>query len=371
MHEKIQHLNENEIENVIAMYENETIKIKDIIEKFSIDVQPSQLVRILPPSKTDDICIICGEPLFAKRKARSQSEYGHKQQDKFCLKCNHYEYAKIGGKQEKCNCEGCIQKEKEIEEQKRETLRKVYAPKTKINFNDLELEDQISLLFILFTNRNRNISVVAPMEEDDIISPKIDRLLEIGAISVSPDSSLDAFNKEKFPYIYLRNRVMYNVNVVFDEGILELINRNEYFLTHAHRENLIQLFKKYIYEDLVAKYDDLLTERKLNLYISEPANTRFNNLVDKISYSQILRLCYKSAVFLSDRVVRDTMSREKANNTALMNVCRFYENAEIGNWSLYHAKIEHLNPELFFFIKKVLNEDESILTKVPNVDIFR
>ena len=58
----------------------------------------------------------------------------------------------------------------------------------------------------------------------------INRMIEIKAISVSPESEIEAFCEEDFPNKYYVAKVDYDVNVIFDETTLHKINNNTYFL---------------------------------------------------------------------------------------------------------------------------------------------
>lgn len=48
---KLEHLTEEQIEEVITMYKDKSIRLSNIISKYNIDVKPSGLLSILPPIK--------------------------------------------------------------------------------------------------------------------------------------------------------------------------------------------------------------------------------------------------------------------------------------------------------------------------------
>jgi hypothetical protein len=114
----------------------------------------------------------------------------------------------------------------------------------------------------------------------------------------------------------------------------------------------------------------MLEDRRLQLYISEEANNSFIDLIDKISYTQILELCYRVAVFFSDKVLVGDIKKFVANKAVLSNVSKFYNNAIEKDWTLKHAEIDYLEDELDFFIHRVLNKDISILKEVPSVELL-
>lgn len=368
---KLEHLTEEQIEEVITMYKDKSIRLSNIISKYNIDVKPSGLLSILPPIKTDEVCAICGAYLYQKLKPRT-GYASDSQKDKFCLECGHWVYAKSIWETKKCTCEGCKAIAKAEEERKKKQIQEIYSKeKAQINFTELTLSDQIKLVYVLMNNSFHNVSEIAPMEPEGKWIQYINRLTEIKAISVSPESAVNAFCKENFPNEYYVAKVQYNVNVIFDDEILYKINNNSYFIENSNEEELIILLKKYIYDDLIRQFEDMLNSRRLQLHISENANDKFIELIDKISYTQILTLCNRVAVFFSDKVLTGNMSKSMAKNAALLNVSKFYDGAIQSDWTINHAEICHIGKELQFFIERILNKKTTILKDIASAENLR
>lgn len=368
---KLEHLTEEQIEEVITMYKDKSIRLSNIISKYNIDVKPSGLLSILPPIKTDEVCAICGAYLYQKLKPRT-GYASDSQKDKFCLECGHWVYAKSIWETKKCTCEGCKAIAKAEEERKKKQIQEIYSKeKAQINFTELTLSDQIKLVYVLMNNSFHNVSEIAPMEPEGKWIQYINRLTEIKAISVSPESAVNAFCKENFPNEYYVAKVQYNVNVIFDDEILYKINNNSYFIENSNEEELIILLKKYIYDDLIRQFEDMLNSRRLQLHISENANDKFIELIDKISYTQILTLCNRVAVFFSDKVLMGNMSKSMAKNAALLNVSKFYDRAIQSDWTINHAEICHIGKELQFFIERILNKKTTILKDIASAENLR
>lgn len=368
---KLEHLTEEQIEEVITMYKDKSIRLSNIISKYNIDVKPSGLLSILPPIKTDEVCAICGAYLYQKLKPRT-GYASDSQKDKFCLECGHWVYAKSIWETKKCTCEGCKAIAKAEEERKKKQIQEIYSKeKAQINFTELTLSDQIKLVYVLMNNSFHNVSEIAPMEPEGKWIQYINRLTEIKAISVSPESAVNAFCKENFPNEYYVAKVQYNVNVIFDDEILYKINNNSYFIENSNEEELIILLKKYIYDDLIRQFEDMLNSRRLQLHISENANDKFIELIDKISYTQILTLCNRFAVFFSDKVLTGNMSKSMAKNAALLNVSKFYDRAIQSDWTINHAEICHIGKELQFFIERILNKKTTILKDIASAENLR
>ena len=369
INEKLEHLTETQIEEVVTMYMDKSIKISDILSKYNIDVKPGGLLKILPPVRTNDVCVICGEFLYKNIEARTAYSYSGEQSDRFCLNCGHKEYANNGWRRKKCDCNGCKAIEMMEYERKKKEIRKTYETENdRIDFAELILADQVKLIYLLFNNSFHNTSQIAPMEVKENWIEYINRMVEIKAISVSPESEVEAFCEDDFPNKYYVDKVHYDVNVIIDEATLHKINKNTYFLECSEDEELITLFKEYIYNDLIIKFEEMLEARRLQLHISENANNRFIELIDKISYTQILALCNRVAVFFSDKVLIGDMTKSVAKNAALLNVSKFYDRAVESEWTLNHAEIDYVGRELNFFIEKVLNKDITILKDVASVE---
>lgn len=286
-----------------------------------------------------------------------------------CIKCNHKQHTNIWGEMEKCNCDGCetlrLQKQKE----KKQLIEEVYTGEAdKISFEDMALSDQVILINLLLSNPLRNTSQVEPFKDSHKMIHILNRLLDIHAISVSSESNIDAFYAENFPHRYDVTLVKYNVNVSFIDETVRQINKRKYFIDNSDPEELIFLYKHYIYIDIIQKFSEMLKDRRLSLKITKDADNKLRELINILSYSKILGLCLRVAKFLSDKVVVGDMPSYVASNAALGNVSKFYERAIDFGWNLMEAEFEEAGDELAFFIEVIMGKDLSILQDVATVD---
>ena len=217
----LRHLSEEEIKEVIRMYHDTTIKLVDIIEKFNIKAKPSTFAKILPLVKCEDTCIFCGNNLMHKVQNRYDINRGSEIEDKFCPECGHHEYS---GRRSTCNCDGCQKVKEEENQRKKELIRETYSIKREFRkLEDLEFEDQMKLVYVLIKNPLHNISNIAPIVvytddvDKDIYVEYLRRLVSTNIISVSPDSDINAFNEKNFPSTFWLDRVIYDVNIEFNE----------------------------------------------------------------------------------------------------------------------------------------------------------
>lgn len=369
VHEKLKHLTEEEINEVIALYQDKEVKVKDIISKYKIDIKPAGLVKILPPAKIDKMCPYCHQNMYWDLKARGGYTPSVDKSTIFCLNCGHKEYPERWGYREECNCINCLEiKEKKRQERQNMIYEQYQKEHKKVQFNTLMLEDKVILIYILMNNPNQNTESIAPCRNSKEWIRKLNRLLYMGIISVSPRTDMEAFTEEDFPNEVYVAKATYDINVIFDDDEVLQINKGEYFIHSHEAEELLSVLKKYIYDDAMEKFSNMLEERGLSLYKSEDANNKFIQLLDEISYTQILYLCERVARFFSDRVLTGNMSKSLAKNAALINVSKFYKRAIELQWVIYHYDYEKAGEELSFFVERILGKPLSILKDVPTVE---
>lgn len=301
LNEKLSHLSEQDVEEMIKMYCDKSIKIQDIIDKYKVDVNVSRFKKILPPIKTDSVCKICQQNLYKKIDGR---DHLTKEKDMFCLNCGHNEYIKNRYFEERvCECRGCIEIRNRILEEKREQIREEYTTDiAPICFEDMELSDKIKLIYILSHNKYKNYYEISSVPNSEINIKYLRRLHDIRAILVSPESDVSAFPEEDFPKSFYINKVSYDVNVDFKEGTIEMLKNRKYFVESVDIDILLRILKIIIYNDLIEQFKDKLEKRRLELHISESAKEDFIELIDEISYTQILWYCERVAVYFSDIV---------------------------------------------------------------------
>jgi len=178
---------------------------------------------------------------------------------------------------------------------------------------------------------------------------------------------LNTYGKEEDTYIP-EFEVTYKINVSLSDEDWLAIQKGKYFVEHVEKDKLICILRHFLYLDLMEKFEQMLNDRNLELYISEPANMQFIALLDVISYNQIETLCYKVARYLSDKVLVNEIGSEYANKIALGKVSKFYENAKSKGWVLNSRPVQEVGTELFFCITRILGKDLRILNEVVSVE---
>ena len=110
---QVSHLSDDEIEKLIKDY-YDGVKIKDIIEIYKIDCQPSSFRKILPAIETEQVCLYCNHKLQIQYLSRNYSSFNT---ELICPECGHEP------ENEYCPCNTCRERareEKRKEQQKKE-----------------------------------------------------------------------------------------------------------------------------------------------------------------------------------------------------------------------------------------------------------
>lgn len=379
-HEKLQHLTDEEIQEIIELYSDPSIKTTEIIQAYNLDVQPSALLRIFPPTKTDEVCIYCGNPLYHKVPSRSASSYEREHPDKFCLVCGHTEYVKSSyGLMKQCQCKECkarakIKKQQELDrlrrekEEKKAKIQEVYGIEhDRIKFDDMDLDDQIALWYLILNNQAHSSTKTLPTDDEACVE-YIKELLATGALSVDPTSDPDAFSQENFPYKARVTQINCLINVEFTVEELTALNNNEYFINTWTYDALMDSYKDVLCNDLLEQYNSLLEERSFSLHYSAETKQKFIDQLDRFAYTQMRRICYYVAKNLTDQVTTRKLPRYMANNKSLSDVVSWCNHAYENDWDVAYSNPYYLTSKLMFFVKHILNKDIDILDDIANAE---
>ena len=91
----ISHLTEDEITELVNQY-YDGVKVKELIERYSIDILSSKLVSVFPLVRLDVTCEFCDVPMVTKLNSKNSYEQ-LSQKDVICPVCHHLQNSL-------CNC---------------------------------------------------------------------------------------------------------------------------------------------------------------------------------------------------------------------------------------------------------------------------
>jgi len=164
----ISHLTENEITELVNQY-YAGVKVKELIEKYNINILASRFVSVFPLVKVNIKCEFCDVPMITKLNSKSSYEK-LSQKDIICQECQHLQ-------SRPCNCSKCKEKSKlkELEKKHKQDI----LNKKKIAFleqiqdtpfvreEDLSLTDKIYLASLLRECLHENAEYIEKINQKD------------------------------------------------------------------------------------------------------------------------------------------------------------------------------------------------------------
>lgn len=353
---KLEHLSKEEIEGLMNRYYNNE-KVKDLIEEYKIEINPSILYTIFPPMICKDkVCIYCGKPMLIKRT--SKSSYRYNINNAYCINCGHEDsYV--------CNCSHCVERRK-IEKVKREEEQKKIAQRKRNLINDtydlnkhnpvsieqLGFREKVFLGALLRTALSENMKIIKPLEvAERSLAPTLVYTKEIlrtlcynDIVLVSPDSIIEAFpdssDEEEFPLVYYINKVNYVLNIEnkenYEEDVADLINPKD--MNEEDKNEALIIWKEIALDECLEYFKYQMDKVKFDFNPGEKTITVFKDLLEHFSVAQIYGIIYK-AIANATRYYQETnIARKQAANSVIGNCQRYGEKAIVEKWDLakYH-----------------------------------
>lgn len=362
----IEQLSEETLAQLINDYQNleSGLTVKDIIEKYDIDVLPGVLGKKLPPKKTNEICPYCNTTMVAKIRNR------HSTDSPKCVICGHKvsEFAWV-----KCHCKNCQLAESQLNEKKKQIIADYYAKgRTQRLLSELCLKDQYYLIELAMVSGGRVNKIDSRQIRD---FPKYRKVIEefcfLKILSVSAESDISAFcMDDDFPAKYNPEKVIYDVNVIISEEEIDAINNRAYFTSLDCKAEKWKLLLEIMHQDVLERFKDMLSERGLGHEIYTECEKSFMDLYYELSYAQIISLCFQVARYALDKVQTGQMKRYNVPKLALKLVVTFYEKRKQNGWRTANSDISYAGGELIFYIKWVLGKESSILNEVITIDMM-
>lgn len=350
---------EKTISEIAELYDSGE-KIVNIIEKYQLEISPGQMTYFLPRISTEYICPYCKVPMLKRRNRNTRSWVTEKI---ICGICGHIYTNGFG----RCYCENCKKRVIDAIQTDKQIIRTNYEaliPIKKLEFGELKFSQQC-MLYILYYMEEiySDLEVIQSSALQSRLKMElISQLKNDGILYVSPESDLNAFARENFPYAYDDSLVDYFVNVHFSSEE-KLLIANRMFSTNedVFTDEVKELIHKFMYEDLLDNFEELLNERNIAFAPICKQLREFYDLLNELSYTQLRFLCYKVAVFYSDGITTGKFYKGKVPKQVLASVPTFYHNTMKKFGSVYKSNIEYVGEQLRFLIESVLKKDINIL----------
>ncbi|EXJ24506.1 hypothetical protein ADIAL_0021 [Alkalibacterium sp. AK22] len=202
-----------DILKILVDYYEKKRTLKDIARDIEEDIQSSRLRKHFPKVKTTLTCMYDGTPLYKQLpNKQTYQKQGLDTAVPYCLECGHQHL-------EMCECEHCVRDQ-------REKIKKAYPQQAEKLIEGCSLFEKVVLATVLqgmFVN-NINNRFGSFEDYDDNYHPlfidsadasrKLQHLFSKGIISVSSDSNMSAFVRDRtFPQRMYPNLVYWQLNV--------------------------------------------------------------------------------------------------------------------------------------------------------------
>lgn len=378
MDERLAHLSEQQVEELIERYYNNE-KVKPLLEEYKIDVKPSQLVKLFPPKVTDVICPYCNIHLEIKRSTRY---YSWSKDEAECPACKHVN-------ESRCRCENCKEKEfiriQKGRKEKQDLLDSILnlTEEGRVEFETLTFDDRVYLGALLREGLSEDFTYIKPIQ--DFVNPFVPTLsysLEVlkdlwekKLIVIHPESDPDCFeniNAETGNFNYNPYGVKWALNVKVKDAPFETAAQ-----ALIMPENIIEPELSYIFWKKVAlleaiEYFSYSMTSVLGVEYSagDKTVTVLSDMLNHFSVSQIYSIIYRSVNNALRFKVERSVSKIYAANTVIGNAQSFAERAKIKNWEIQHySRLKELPESALsrFFFERVLKIGSDGFFKTPRI----
>jgi len=365
MDERLAHLSDTQIEELIERYYNKE-KVKDLIEEFEIDARPSQLVKLFPAKVSDDLCPYCDINLVIKRSSR---DYNWKNETPKCPECGHENSGF-------CRCSNCREREQlraqNEKQEKQELLDSLLQidEDNKVDLDELSFEDKIYLGAFLREGISEDFNYIRPIESfnnplaptHDYSSEILEALRKKGVIVIHPSSDYEYFEDidiETGSFRYYPYKVKWALNVKKD-GLTKvplvdsLLNPDE----KVQSDEAYQIWRKIsLHESLEYFYHSVNNILGVEYSPGEKTISVLNDLINDYSVSQIYTIIYRSTNNALRFQVEQGVSRKHAANTIMGNAQNFAERAKVNKWDIQrYNRLKELPESALskFFFERIL-----------------
>ncbi|HAS44895.1 MAG TPA: hypothetical protein DCS93_30725 [Microscillaceae bacterium] len=343
--DKLAHLTEGEIEDLIQRYYNKE-KVSDLINEFNISLNPSQLIKHFPPEISDIECRYCDIKLIKPRKSRDS--YSWNKTEASCPKCGHRENLF-------CPCDNCYEikkqkKEKELQE-KQHLLSQLFAidEEGKIELTALTFTERIYLGALLREGVSEDYNYIRPLREflnpfapmANFQAEIIGHLLGNRVILIHPNTDaefIEITDPKQDSFGYYPDKVTWYLNVRSNDLnkvplIESIINPSE--LNELEFEEALMLWKKIALHESI-EYFRYSIHHTLGIEykIGDKTISVLKDLINDYAVSQIYGIIYKSTNNALRLQAEKGISKKHAANTIIGYAQSFGERAKVNHWDL-------------------------------------
>lgn len=387
---QISHLSDDETEQLLKSYYNDS-RIKDIIEAYKINCQPSSFRKLLPALETEQLCPYCNSRLIIQYLPRN---YSLNNTQLICPECGHEPES------EYCHCNTC--REKARQEMLKEQQRKnEYALKIKQenerlvrellysgenqerDIDTLSFEERIYIGAVLREGIDEEYNIIKPFKQfrmpiapTPMLSREITNILyKNNIIRIYPETDLECFTDidiEKKTYSFYTNEVYWQLNLkstyldkvtLIDSLINPFEEINIYEAYCQWRKIALNECLEYLLYNIEAMFG-------ITYKVGDKTTGVLNDLLNEYSVGQIYYLIYNA----TNKALRFKEENCVGNNHAANSIIGYMqslgERAQNNHWDLNnYSRVKDCPQSLVskFFFERILKINELGFTQKPHI----
>lgn len=285
--------------------------VKKWLKEHDVDTSHTSIHEHFPPEELEERCDQCGEKLYKKRLARSNTNEDDLKASVYCPACNHRPNV------DKCECEKCKQKPERLEEERRSAVKEYCEnrAKQKKPFSELSFCAKVFLGVALRASSSPDLKRINPIVDALCkVVPSggnckwyiMDTLAREKSISPSPDAPIDAFCFEKgIPVTYYPARMLFNLNIETDwsDYSLYLNLTSPSYFSKDDKDAAIQLWREIASYECQEYLEYQLDLFDFNYVFEKRTDAIFLSLLYDYSVSQIYSIIWASVSKLLREIV--------------------------------------------------------------------
>jgi hypothetical protein len=383
--EKISHLNNEQIENLIYRYYNGE-NTTNLIKEYNLNVRSSDLYKIFPPIVHSDIlCPYCNIPMISQRVSRSS--YSEDYINSICPQCRHkYFY--------ECDCCECKKIKENIRLEEENTKRMLIIDLAEFQRNNIDfqhyellsLKDRIYISSLLRCGLSEDFDIIKPYVEfreklsptDSFSFEMIRYLYKNRILIIHMDSSISGFifKDEEIDVIKL-DKASWELNILVDNKPINDLNVQTILypkiINETEKNIAFDIWKEIALEECKEYLLFKLNEYNFEFNIGNKTIAVFSHLLENFSVSQILSFIWSGIKNSVAFYHQKSITKKHAANYAITSIERQGERALVENWTVSKYRRDYNCPQSMIadvLFNCVLKIGEKGFNERPHIDLI-
>ena len=334
MYTNLDHLSAEEISKVKKRY-YQGDSVYRLLGEYNLDIAPSQFYTHLPPDQIEEYgCSQCGVNLVVDVAPRSKEKHYADLTQYYCPICGRKPFSE--------NADWLafpLLPQEEVLAKKNLITQYYERNNDPVVFDDLPIIHKVYLAALCHACLDKNQSTIQPIFgsqiplastqglQTDIYS----KLIESGAIIVSPESSLNAFDLEakSFPRKYDKEKVSYKLNIALADNAKSIADalKNIDSTRSENKEELLNLWREIAIGECITYLQYRLDRVGFSFSPGEKTHLVFQQLLENFSVAQLYYIIWCKVNDASRWYLEGSVTKHHAACSVISACQRYGENA--------------------------------------------